>query len=365
MVKISPMKKVVIIGGSGRIGSVVAERLLAYDPELRITITGRDAARGQRMAQCLGERVGFVSVELGDASGLQQAISGAALVLHTAGPFQGTEPTVLSAAIACGVPYLDIADDLVFARKARALSAQAAAQGVAALVNGGVFPGMSNVMAGLLAEQAPAEKIAFSYFIAGSGGSGPAVMASTFILGTTPATEFVNGQRVERTAFTGGRTVSFLAPIGARSVYYLELPEVTSCFETYRIPSVVARFGTSPGLWNRATRLVCWLFRPWLGNRKRVASFVALLLPLIRLVDRWVGAAIGMEVEAVDQSGKSKRLRYVHTDTLASIAAAVTAQADELLRGRIASGVHWPEEAITDKPRHLELAAQGGLLIHD
>jgi len=359
------MKKVVIIGGSGRIGSAVAERLLAYDPELRITITGRDDARGQRIAQRLGARVDFVSVELSDMSGLRQVMSGAGLVLHTAGPFQGAEPSVLSAAIDCGVPYLDIADDLVFARKARALSAQAAAKGVAALVNGGIFPGMSNVMAGLLAERAPAEKIEFSYFIAGSGGSGPAVMASTFILGTTPATEFVDGNRVERTAFTGGRSVSFLAPVGARSVYYLELPEVTSCFETYRIPHVVARFGTSPGLWNHATRLVCWLLRPWLSNRKRVASFVALLLPLIRLIDRVVGAAIGMEVEAVDRSGKSWRLRYLHPHTLASIAAAVTAQADELLQGRIASGVHWPEEAIKDKQRHLELAAQGGVLIHD
>ena len=354
------MRSIIIVGGTGRIGSTVAAHLLSLHPDVQVTVTGRDRSRGLRLVSELGERARFKAVDREDARALRSLIDGAALVIHAAGPFQGSDPTVLESAIDCRVRYLDIADELLFAQKARALSSRAAERGVCALVNGGVFPGLSNVMAGLLAETALVESMSFSYFIAGSGGSGPAVMASTFILGTVPATEFVAGQRVERRAFTGGQALSFLPPVGRRTCYFLELPEVTSCFETYRIPNVVARFGTSPGLWNHATRWVCTLFRPWLADRRRVASFVAPLLPLIRIVDRFVGAAIAIEVEAEFRDGQRRRLRYAHQDTLASIGAAVVAQAEELLQDRVAPGVLWPEEGIRDKKLHLLSATQGG-----
>lgn len=218
-------------------------------------------------------------------------------------------------------------------------------------------------MAGLLCERGPAQRLSFSYFIAGSGGSGPAVMASTFLLGTRPASEFVRGEPVGRQAFTGGVSTEFLAPVGRRTCYYIELPETTSCYETYKIPHISARFATSPGVWNHATRWTCTLLKPWLGHRQRVASFVRLLLPLIRVIDRFVGAAIAMDVAVESADGQIQRLRYVHASTTESIAQAVTAQAEELLLGRVAAGVHFPEEGIRDKERHLQRAAVGGVLL--
>lgn len=357
------MRRVVVVGGAGRIGQVVAARLLAQHPDLSVTITSRDPKRGEKVASRLGARAVSAPLDLSDGAGLRNLVSGASLVIHTAGPFQSADPLVLQAAIDCGVGYLDIADDLEFARKARQLPVQARAAKVAAIVNGGVFPGMSNIMAGLLCERGPAQRLSFSYFIAGSGGSGPAVMASTFLLGTRPASEFVRGEWVGRQAFTGGVATEFLAPVGRRTCYSIELPETTSCYEIYKIPNISARFATSPGVWNHATRWTCTLLKPWLSHRQRVASFVTLLLPLIRVIDRFVGAAIAMDVAVESADGQIQRLRYVHASTMESIAQAVTAQAEELLLGRVSAGVHFPEEAIRDKERHLQRAAVGGVLL--
>jgi len=356
------MRNILVLGGSGRIGRAVAALLLETDKDCCLTLVGRNAVRGEKLLRALGDRARFVSADVYNENELAAPLKDADLVIHTAGPFQETEPTLLRTAITCGVPYLDIADDLSFAQKARDLSALAKERGVPALVNGGIFPGMSNVMAGLLAERGSVTHLAFSYFIAGSGGAGPGVMASTFMLGTTPVTEYVDGKAVPRVAFTGEMKQAFLPPIGKRSVYFLELPEVTSCFETYKIPNVVARFGTSPGIWNHLTRWCCSLFRPWLSNRKRVSSFVGLSLPFVRLLDLFVGKAIGMEVEAKYSTGETLRASYAHPNTIASIAQAVVAQANEILEKRIPPGVYWPEEAIQEKRRHLVVSSRGGLL---
>lgn len=364
------MPHIVILGGTGRIGRAVAEIFYEKRKDCVLTLVGRNAKRGPEVVRQLGDRAHFFAADFRDRSRLLSVLSGADLVIHAAGPFQDTQPLVLEAAIEAGVSYLDIADDLSFAYKARALSLTAQQKGISAIVNGGVFPGLSNIMAGCLAEDvrqnakqgeesSPVTHLRFDYFIAGSGGAGPAVMASTFLLGTRPATEYVDGKIVERTAFTGGERIAFLPPIGTRKVYYLELPEVSSSFETYHIPNIASRFGTSPGIWNHLTRLCCLLFRPWLGKRERVASFVRLMLPLVRLLDRVVGAAIGIEVEAVYATGEKKRLRYAHDNTIVSIASAVLAQADEILCGRVRHGVFWPEEAISNKKEHLQSLSGG------
>ena len=40
------------------------------------------------------------------------------------------------------------------------------------------------------------------------------------------------------------------AGVGRRSVYLYPLPEVQSAFDILRVPSVSARFGTAPDVWN-------------------------------------------------------------------------------------------------------------------
>jgi saccharopine dehydrogenase-like NADP-dependent oxidoreductase len=83
----------------------------------------------------------FVSVDIDDAASLEAAIRGADLVLHTAGPFQ-RKPTcgVLEAAIAAGVPYMDVCDDADYSQRAKQYHQQAQAAGIPAITTAGASP---------------------------------------------------------------------------------------------------------------------------------------------------------------------------------------------------------------------------------
>ena len=199
-------------------------------------------------------------------------------------------------------------------------------------------------------------------FHRGSGGSGPAVMASTFFAWYAPASEFVRGEWVGRQAFTGGVATEFLAPVGRRTCYSLELPETTSCYEIYKIliyPPALRR-RRACGITRRAGPVHC-LSRGF--HRQRVASLSHCCCPLIRVVDRFVGAAIAMDVAVESADGQIQRLRYVHESTMESIAQAVTAQNRGTAVGSCFCRVHFPEEAIRDKERHLQRATVGGVLL--
>ena len=119
------MPRLLIVGGTGRIGSALAAALRAARGDCEIRIGGRRREVGMALARRLGAGISFVPVDVNDAHQLGSALEGVDLVIHAAGPFQGAAPTVLDAAIAARARYLDIADDLAFAQGARARHAQA------------------------------------------------------------------------------------------------------------------------------------------------------------------------------------------------------------------------------------------------
>ena len=102
---------VVVVGGSGRVGSSAASALLQALPSARVALASRsqqsyEAAVGRSPA-LRGAK--HVPCDVDQPSSLAAALRGADLVIHAAGPFQRrSDCSVLEAAIAAGVPYLDV-----------------------------------------------------------------------------------------------------------------------------------------------------------------------------------------------------------------------------------------------------------------
>jgi len=119
--------KIVIIGGTGRIGSSVASSLIHFidtnltnlDKESRVIIAGRNKKRGREICERLGKKTEFQPVELKQYETITEVMQDASLVIHTAGPFVGYAPIVLKACIEKRVPYIDICDDIGYAHKAK------------------------------------------------------------------------------------------------------------------------------------------------------------------------------------------------------------------------------------------------------
>lgn len=213
--------RVVIVGGTGRVGRSTAVALAGCGAPLALTLAGRDAARFQAAtaAEPTLRAARFVACDVEDPASLAAALQGADLVVHAAGPFQ-RQPrcAVLEAAIAARVPYLDVCDDTEYAQRAKAMQGAAAAAGIRAVTCGGMFPGVSNVMAAQLvraetpvdgAAPAPPKRVLYSYFTAGSGGAGTTILATSFLLCGEEVTAYKDGAPVRVPPVTGRRVVDF------------------------------------------------------------------------------------------------------------------------------------------------------------
>ncbi|CAI5457587.1 unnamed protein product [Closterium sp. Yama58-4] len=324
------VKRVVVLGGSGRVGRSTAVALAALaasddeatraDFQLELIISGRNRGRGEAVCEEVRAAAGaagsavFIECDITHASALDSLLSGADLVVHCAGPFQ-REPhcTVLEAAIRTKTPYVDVCDDVAFAANARSLHGAAVAAGVPAITTAGIYPGVSNLMAAELVRLAGEEgarmeeqqgqqqaalglrpKSLRTCLLSGSAilstHSSPPCTPARFSSAHNkpcPLPPFpgllASRQRLQLPAYSQQRLVDFGPGVGERSTYLLNLPEVVSAHEVLGVPTVSARFGTAPHMWNWAMHLLRSLL-----PQVRPAASVSAAGP--QAVQRMVGA---------------------------------------------------------------------------
>jgi lysine 6-dehydrogenase len=132
------VSKIVVLGG-GLVGRVIA-RDLARDKDLRVTVA--DASEKTR-ARLGAEGLGTMALDLADDTAVRRAIADADVVVGAAPGHMGFR--LLRLVIEAGKPYADIAfmpEDFL------ALDGLARERGVTAVVDGGVAPGLSNLLCG-------------------------------------------------------------------------------------------------------------------------------------------------------------------------------------------------------------------------
>ncbi|KAF6152913.1 hypothetical protein GIB67_039620 [Kingdonia uniflora] len=150
------------------------------------------------------------------------------LVVHAAGPFQQTEKcSVLEAAIATKTAYVDVCDDTSYSRQAKSFHKKAVAANIPAITTAGIYPGVSNVMAAELVRSARGENVGepdrlrFSYYTAGSGGAGPTILATSFLLLGEEVVAYSKGEKIHLKPYSGMLNIDFGKRIGKKDVYLL------------------------------------------------------------------------------------------------------------------------------------------------
>ena len=358
---VQPSRRLVLIGGTGRVGSAIARVLRASHPHLPIVILGRHRQRAQALIDDL-EATGsglaaFSPFDLRQPIGLAELLQAHDLVVNAAGPFQRSPPVVLSYCVAAQCDYVDISDDLTYSAKAIAQFGPAAAlTGLKAITTTGPFPGVSNVMAAWLGAE-EAEEVQFRYYVAGTGGAGPTVVTTTYMLSMEPMLEYVRGQRRYATSMTAQEWVEFGGHVGLRPTYHFALPEVSTIHSNFSVPTVSSKFGLAPDCWNWLT----WFYAAFLWwamkEQSRVERIVAASMPAIRYVDQLVGSAIGIQVRVKLRPGQAPDprcpwhvLTFTAPDSMQCISVAAAAFVQEVLDQRegVKSGVNWPEVAIQE-----------------
>jgi short subunit dehydrogenase-like uncharacterized protein len=136
---------IVIAGGSGVFGSVLAKEILSSTPA-RLILTGRHLGRLEAARRRLpfADRATAKRLDLEHAENFSREISGAFAVVCAAGPFRSLSPGLPGAAMRAGCHWLDLSDDRQWVTALLAnsvLSIAARKAGVA------ILPGLSTVPA--------------------------------------------------------------------------------------------------------------------------------------------------------------------------------------------------------------------------
>ncbi|XP_010931572.1 uncharacterized protein [Elaeis guineensis] len=363
--------RVLILGGTGRVGGSTATALSKLCPSLQILIAGRNRERGAELVSTLGENFEFVELNINNAKMMEAALEGVDLVFHAAGPFQRAEKcTVLEAAISTKTAYVDVCDDTDYARRAKCFHKKAVAAGIPAITTGGIYPGVSNVMAAELVRSAKSEnagepeRLRFYYYTGGSGGAGPTILATSFLLLGEDVIAYNKGEKIKLKPYSGGLNIDFGKGIGKRDVYLLNLPEVRSAHEILGIPTVSARFGTSPFFWNWGMEAIAnFIPADILRDKSKVQRLVQLFDPFVRAIDGIAGQRVSIRVDLECSNGRSALGLFTHKNLSVSVGYATAAFVLSVLEGSTQHGVWFPEEpegiAIEARKILLDRAAHG------
>jgi len=294
--------RVLILGGTGRIGSSVAQDLIAHT-DAKIMITGRHADAGMALSSQLGQNVEFLALDLADTEGLSKAIALSELVIHCAGPFHYRDANVLKTCIEQGVNYLDVSDHRSFTAKALDYKPAAEAAGITAVVNSGIFPGISNSMVLQGVEQLDtAERIHLSYVVAGSGGAGITVMRTTFLGLRTPFEAWIDGKWQTVKPYSDREAIKFPDPYGQTGVYWFDMPETFTLPATFPVKTVITKFGTVPDFYNYLTWSVAhWWPASWLRNPQVIEFLAHVSHRMTDFTDNFSGVGVAIRSEVTGQ----------------------------------------------------------------
>ena len=201
------MSKVLVLGGSGKVGSV-AVRTLAGLPEFESVVIGDlDLAEARKIAAAAGKKVSAVKVDARSPESLQKAIRVADIVLNCTGPFYLFAAPILQAVIRAKVNYVDICDDVDATLEILKMDAAAKKAGIACLIGMGSSPGVTNLLARFAAETLLEETEAIDIYHAHGGEpeEGEGVIAHRFHCMSIDVPQFIDGEL---------KYVGFLSPEG-------------------------------------------------------------------------------------------------------------------------------------------------------
>jgi len=134
-----------LLGGYGNAGKPLA-RLLLQESDVSLVLAGRNRARAESMASVLnqtfaGERVTGIALDASDPAGLKQAFQGIDLVIVASSTSRYARE-VGTAALECGIDYLDIQYSTQKIAVLKSLSDHIQAAGCCFITDGGFHPGL-------------------------------------------------------------------------------------------------------------------------------------------------------------------------------------------------------------------------------
>ena len=297
--------RILVLGGYGHFGGRIA-RSLAVDSDLEILVAGRDAARARdfiAQASEAGRRMRAVRIDAdGDGLAREMRELAPALVIHTAGPFQGRDYRVAEAALACGSHYIDLADGRAFVAGIDALDDRAKAGGRWAISGASSVPGLTAaVIESLRARFSVLDAVDIGI---SPGNRTPRGLATTrAILGYVgqPYPALLDGEWRTVRGWQSLRRIRY-PDIGARWLARCEVPDLDVLPRRY---PALKTCEFRAGLDLRRMHFGLWL-GSWLVRAGAIRSLQPWAERLLAVSERWLESGSDVGAMHVDLSGTGK-----------------------------------------------------------
>jgi hypothetical protein len=302
--------RVLVLGGHGLFGRHLVERLAA-DEGLEVVVAGRSLQRSEalcdRLAATARARLRAVALDI-DAPSFEQEMGALApqAVVHTAGPFTGTDYRVARACIAVRAHGIDLADDRRFVAGIAALDADARAAGVLVASGASSVPALSAAVVDQFARGLTrVDHIRIGISPGHRSGRGLATVRSVLARCGTP---IVHADGAHEITWGNLQRHTFGAPVGVRLLSPLEVPDLDLLPRRYPGQPAV-RFGAGLELWPMHLALLAMaVVRRVLG----VPDWAGLARPLHRIA-AWSdtlgsdAGAMHVQVDGVCADGRAVR----------------------------------------------------------
>jgi hypothetical protein len=305
-----PRGKIVVFGGTGYFGRLLIEDLLRYS-DCDLAVASRHHQHSARFQS--------IVADLRDRESIDRSLSGAAVAICAAGPFQRL-PTLLSElCINRGIHYIDLADDRHFVRRIRALAASTKCQS-AVCTAWSTVSALSGALVGIAAQAMTSVKSIYIHMAPGNRrarhtGTVTSLMHSI----GRPITIWRNGASHVVSGWSDPRDYVFPAPVGVRTGYLVDVPDHELFPGLFSADTV--EFRTSSEL-NFQNHILSFLSRrggdyvPWSSFFRRAAGLLG-----------WLGhdwGAVGVEVQGSSRC-RVTILAEANAPRLAVLPASVTA----------------------------------------
>lgn len=300
-----------ILGGYGNFGKRIS-RSLARDRQIAVMIAGRNSENADALAKTITEDIANSAVR-GYPLDIQSAEfvtrlrnSGARLVIHTSGPFQGQDYGVAQACIEAGIDYIDLADDRRFVSGIGQLADQARENGVLVISGASSVPGLSSaVIDQFLPRFTRLRSIRHNIAPGNQAERGEATVMAILSYTGQPFKRWQGGHWVTVHGWQDIHRRRYPEPIGSRWLASCDIPDLALFPQRYpAVEDVVFHAGLELGLLHLAMYAMASIARLHLIDNW--SRFARPITAMSRWFERWGTDIGGMAIEMTGDNTEEK-----------------------------------------------------------
>jgi saccharopine dehydrogenase (NAD+, L-lysine-forming) len=354
----STIPSIALLGGAGTQAQAFLRALDRPGVPVRVLALDRhwgDAPRAA--AEELGCTVATSDLEA-DGQMIRDLVSGASLIVNMAGPFDSAGTVALELAVAVGVNYLDICDDVGATAAMLEFDDAAKSAGTAALLGMGASPGMTNIIVRLALDalgDAPDQTVAIRWVA-----NGREMSDAIFEHVIYSFLEVAGDHDAPSWADLAPETIDFPPPLGRQEVVTMGHPETLTIPRFTRAQDVTNKGGSFPSAYLHVAWPAACAVRAG-ASMSDVLPAYGLVDEAMRIIDVQGGSGLMVDVMA---NGSGYRFASGSDTTSVSDATAVAAAGGTLamLAGDHPGPGVWAPECLEPAAffRHLSGVSLGG-----